>query len=93
MTFDKTVAEFHDIQHEICQSDPGSFRGFKEELPKNASLVVVDEIQKLPSLLDEVQLLMDTRRIRFLLTGCKETLLKRSESFGRKSKNPVFASF
>ena len=50
----------------------------REELPKNASLVVVDEIKKLPPLLDEVQLLTDTRSIRFLFTGCKETVSKRN---------------
>ena len=49
----------------------------REELPKNASLVVVDEIQKLPPLLDEVQLLMDTRSIRFLLTGSSARKLYR----------------
>jgi len=49
----------------------------REELPGNASLVVIDEIQKLPPLLDEVQLLMDTRSIRFLLTGSSARKLYR----------------
>ena len=32
-------------------------------------VVVIDEIQKLPRILDEVQRLIDTRGVRFLLTG------------------------
>ena len=32
-------------------------------------VICIDEIQKLPELLDEVQLLIEERNIRFLLTG------------------------
>jgi len=47
---------------------------------KNAydTLVVIDEIQKLPALLDEVQLLIETRGLRFLLTGSSARKLRRS---------------
>ncbi|MEI6473738.1 MAG: AAA family ATPase [Holophagaceae bacterium] len=41
-------------------------------------VVAIDEIQKLPTLLDEVQLLMDTQGLRFLLTGSSARKLKRS---------------
>ena len=41
-------------------------------------VVAIDEIQKLPVLLDEVQLLIDTRGLRFLLTGSSARKLKRS---------------
>ncbi len=39
-------------------------------------IVVIDEVQKLPSILDEVQRLMHTRRITFLLTGSSALKLK-----------------
>ncbi|OGR72097.1 MAG: hypothetical protein A2179_01965 [Elusimicrobia bacterium GWC2_63_65] len=40
--------------------------------------MVIDEIQKLPVLLDEVQRLIETRGIRFLLTGSSARKLRRS---------------
>jgi len=42
----------------------------------NSDLVVIDEIQKIPRLLDEVHRLIETRRIRFLLTGSSARKLK-----------------
>ncbi|MFA6507102.1 MAG: AAA family ATPase [Treponemataceae bacterium] len=39
-------------------------------------VVCVDEIQKCPTLLDEIQLLIEERRIRFLLTGSSARKLK-----------------
>lgn len=42
------------------------------------ALVVVDEIQKLPGLLDEVHLLIEERGLRFLLTGSSARKLRRS---------------
>lgn len=47
-----------------------------EEIPDTAQWVVVDEIQKLPSLLDEVHRLMEVRGLRFLLTGSSARKLK-----------------
>jgi uncharacterized protein len=41
-------------------------------------VVCIDEIQKLPELLDEVQILIEERNIRFLLTGSSARKLKRS---------------
>ena len=40
-------------------------------------IVVIDEIQKLPKLLDEVHRLIQKKNIRFLLTGCSARKLKR----------------
>ena len=48
-----------------------------EELGPEDRLVVVDEIQKLPALLDEVHRLMEQRRIRFVLTGSSARKLRR----------------
>lgn len=41
----------------------------REEVQPTDALVVIDEVQKLPILLDEVQSLIDERGTRFLLTG------------------------
>jgi predicted AAA+ superfamily ATPase len=49
----------------------------EELLPAdNATLVVIDEIQKIPSLLDEVHRIIEERKIRFLLTGSSARKLK-----------------
>ena len=53
----------------------------REELDASGlrdAVVAIDEIQKLPVLLDEVQLLIETRGLRFLLTGSSARKLKRS---------------
>jgi predicted AAA+ superfamily ATPase len=48
----------------------------RERLSKQ-KIVVIDEIQKLPQLLDEVQLLIDERKTTFLLTGSSARKLRR----------------
>lgn len=48
-----------------------------EEIANSVRWVVIDEIQKLPSLLDEVHRLIEQRKIRFLLTGSSARKLKR----------------
>jgi predicted AAA+ superfamily ATPase len=48
-----------------------------EELGADDRLVVLDEIQKLPVLLDEVHRLIEQRRIRFVLTGSSARKLRR----------------
>jgi predicted AAA+ superfamily ATPase len=48
-----------------------------EELAPEERLVVVDEIQRLPELLNEVHRLIETRGIRFLLTGSSARKLRR----------------
>ena len=45
--------------------------------PQRPSLVVLDEIQRLPGLLDEVHRLIETRRWRFVLTGSSARKLRR----------------
>ncbi len=49
----------------------------REELTEADEVVVIDEIQKLPMLLDEVQLLIDEKNKRFLLTGSSARKLRR----------------
>jgi predicted AAA+ superfamily ATPase len=48
-----------------------------EELQPQDRIVVIDEIQKLPELLNEVHRLIETRGIRFLLTGSSARRLRR----------------
>lgn len=50
----------------------------RESLTLRDKLVVIDEIQKLPSLLDEVQLMIDRNKsLRFVLTGSSARKLRR----------------
>jgi len=48
----------------------------REELTEKDQLVVIDEIQKLPALLDEVHKLIEERGVRFLLTGSSARKLR-----------------
>jgi predicted AAA+ superfamily ATPase len=45
-----------------------------------ATTVVIDEVQKLPALLDEVHRLIERRRFRFVLTGSSARKLKRASA-------------
>ncbi|MBI4676665.1 MAG: ATP-binding protein [Elusimicrobia bacterium] len=48
-----------------------------EEIPPGEDCAVIDEIQKIPRLLDEVHRLIEERGIRFLLTGSSARKLRR----------------
>jgi len=48
-----------------------------EELTPRDRLVVIDEIQRLPELLNEVHRIIETRGVRFLLTGSSARKLRR----------------
>ena len=54
--------------------NPGLIR---EALAPDARLVVIDEIQKMPTLLNEVQLMIEEYGVRFLLTGSSARSLRR----------------
>jgi predicted AAA+ superfamily ATPase len=58
-------------------------------------LVVIDEIQKLPELLDEVHLLIESRRIRFVLTGSSARKLRRGgvNLLGGRARSRVLHPF
>jgi predicted AAA+ superfamily ATPase len=50
----------------------------RQTLSPQQSLVIVDEIQKLPLLLDEIQILIErNKKLRFILTGSSARKLKR----------------
>lgn len=48
-----------------------------ERIPKDASIVVIDEIQIFPELLNEVHRLISSRGLKFLLTGSSARKLRR----------------
>ncbi len=57
------------------------------------SVIVIDEIQKIPLLLDEVHRLIEERSLRFLLTGSSARKLKRGQAnllAGRASQAELF---
>jgi predicted AAA+ superfamily ATPase len=49
----------------------------RQELRPEDRIVVIDEVQKFPGLLDEVQLLIEEKGVRFLLTGSSARKLRR----------------
>ncbi len=55
----------------------GRPKRIEEEIQPDTRLVVIDEIQRLPSLLNEVHLLIEERGLRFLLTGSSARKLRR----------------
>ena len=52
----------------------------EEENRHSKKIIVIDEIQKLPSLLDEIHRLIQKRSCRFLLTGSSARKLKRGKA-------------
>lgn len=52
----------------------------RESLTPDDRLVVIDEIQKLPSLMDEVHAMIEEHGVRFLLTGSSARKLKRTHT-------------
>ena len=59
-------------------ADPTEIRQEIESRGLTRATVCIDEIQKCPQLLDEVQLMIEERGIRFLLTGSSARKLKRA---------------
>lgn len=68
------------LDHSEClrlERDPHQL-GRELELLDRGSWVVIDEVQKVPALLDEVHRLMEKRGLRFVLCGSSARKLKRS---------------
>lgn len=63
--------------HHRYLTDPGAFGRELAALP-NGSWVVVDEVQRLPSLLNEVHRAIESKRLRFALTGSSARKLRRA---------------
>ena len=58
------------------QADPSILRQEVELKNLHDCIIVIDEIQKCPELLDEVHYLIEDRNIRFLMTGSSASKLK-----------------
>lgn len=71
------------IRYDLLESDtyrrlnahPETLRN--ELMLKKPAIAVIDEIQKIPELLDEVHLLIEKKKINFLLTGSSPRKLKK----------------
>ena len=71
-----TVRRYDLLDHAVfleLSRDPGRLA---QEIPRDERLVVIDEVQRLPALLNEVHRLIEERRIRFLLTGSSARRLR-----------------
>jgi predicted AAA+ superfamily ATPase len=62
------------LYHDLL-SEPGAFADALQALPRG-TLVIVDEVQRLPSLLNEVHRFIEERRLRFALLGSSARKLK-----------------
>lgn len=73
-------ASFFDLLDSVLYLElsqkPGNLEAMVGNLPQD-SWVVIDEIQKIPNLLDEVHRLMETKRWRFALCGSSARKLRR----------------
>lgn len=61
-------------------ADPGMLEALVGDRRGPEAWVVIDEVQKLPVLLDEVHRLIESRGLRFLLTGSSARRLKRGQA-------------
>jgi predicted AAA+ superfamily ATPase len=58
-------------------TDPTSIRRTVLAQRRQEKVVVIDEIQRIPELMNEVQLMIEEHKIRFILTGSSARALKR----------------
>jgi predicted AAA+ superfamily ATPase len=61
-------------------ADPSLLEALVGDRRGPGSWIVIDEVQKLPGLLDEVHRLIESRGLRFLLTGSSARKLKRGQA-------------
>jgi len=71
----KLIDLLDERQRYRLMSQPGSFALELQSLPPG-SWVVVDEIQKMPELLNEVHRFIETRRLKFALCGSSARKLR-----------------
>lgn len=66
----------HELNHRL-QTDPSYLKALVNNKTKKQKYVVIDEVQKIPELLNLVHLLIEEKKIHFLLTGSSSRKLKR----------------
>lgn len=60
--------------------NPSTFKHMLEQLPPEVNWVVVDEIQKVPALLNTIHQFIEKKRFKFALTGSSARKLKRGQA-------------
>lgn len=79
--FDKKHTAWFDLLDSKIEGqfsrDPGELYAIVKALPKEVTHVIIDEIQKVPKLLDEVHRLIEEKEKHFVLTGSSARKLKR----------------
>jgi uncharacterized protein len=65
-----------DQTYQTLLANPSSLDTFIPS--KNQKWIIIDEVQKIPALLDEVHRLIEKKRFRFILTGSSARKLKRA---------------
>lgn len=73
----KNIRTYNLLDHDTFLRLSRSASLIGEECTARDSIVVIDEVQKLPSLLDAVHMLIEERGIHFLLTGSSARKLRR----------------
>lgn len=70
------VRLFNLLQSDVYQRLVSAPHQLREEILPDDKVVVIDEVQKVPELLDEIHYLIEERGINFLLTGSSARRLK-----------------
>ena len=65
------------MEYETFSLNPGELTSRIDRLPKDCEWVVIDEVQRIPSLLNVVHQSIEKRSIKFALTGSSARRLKR----------------
>ena len=73
----KTCPIYDLLDNEIFLKLSQSPKRLREEITRKDKIIIIDEIQKLPFLLDEVHLIIENYNINFLLTGSSARKLRR----------------
>ncbi len=68
----------HSKQHQQFEQDPALL--IQEVLAQPHKLIFIDEIQKVPALFDNIQLLIDEHHYQFILTGSSARKLKAAKA-------------
>ncbi len=86
---------FNLLDHETYLALSHSPKRLEEQITTKDRIVIIDEIQKLPVLLDQVHLLIEERGIHFLLTGSSARKLRRGgvNLLGGRARTRYFHPF
>jgi len=83
-TFIKTIADNRTLYIDFLEPDTfRTYTAFPETLIKvtdalNPARIIIDEVQKVPPILDVVHKLMEEKKIHFILTGSSPHKLKKT---------------